>query len=81
MGAPARVGGLQRASALRDGSEGEEQMHGRTPKAIALARVALVLVLAGCGALPQQNAVEIVAWQQAERDRLEAQGFVQYTWH
>ncbi|MCZ7566249.1 MAG: hypothetical protein M5U08_22655 [Burkholderiales bacterium] len=56
-------------------------MHGRTPKAIALARVALVLVLAGCGALPQQNAVEIVAWQQAERDRLEAQGFVQYTWH
>ncbi|MCL4798441.1 MAG: hypothetical protein KJ025_02570 [Burkholderiales bacterium] len=57
-------------------------MRRRTARAVALALAAIVsvLTLAGCGSLPQLNGVEIVEWQHQERQRLEAQGFVQYNW-
>lgn len=58
-------------------------MSHRASKTIALAMISIVamLALSGCSSLPQVNAVEIVEWQHQERQRLEAQGFVQYNWH
>jgi len=43
----------------------------------AFAAVLAVVVLAGCAGRPSQG-VEIVVWQEAERQRLQAQGFPQY---
>ncbi len=43
----------------------------------ALAAVLALFVLAGCAGRPSEG-VEIVVWQEAERQRLEAQGFPQY---
>jgi len=43
----------------------------------ALAAVLALFVLAGCTGRPSEG-VEIVVWQEAERQRLEAQGFPQY---
>jgi len=47
----------------------------------ALAAVLAVIVLAGCASpgRPSQG-VEIVVWQEMERQRLQAQGFPQYSW-
>jgi ABC-type glycerol-3-phosphate transport system substrate-binding protein len=45
----------------------------RAALAVALALIAL----AGCAGGPS-NGVEIVVWQEAERQRLQAQGFPQY---
>lgn len=57
-------------------------MFRRAPKTIAAAMALIVsaLALTGCESLPRVNAVEIVEWQHQERQRLEAQGFVQYNW-
>jgi F0F1-type ATP synthase membrane subunit c/vacuolar-type H+-ATPase subunit K len=58
-----------------------QQMFGnefRTFRA-ALAVALAAIVLAGCAGLPSPNAVEIVVWQQQERDRLQAMGFPQYS--
>jgi outer membrane biogenesis lipoprotein LolB len=46
----------------------------------ALAAALAVIVLAGCAGRPT-NGVEIVVWQEQERQRLQAQGFPQYNWH
>ncbi len=43
----------------------------------ALAAALALLVLAGCAGRPS-NGVEIVVWQEQERQRLQAQGFPQY---
>jgi hypothetical protein len=43
----------------------------------ALAAALALIALAGCAGGPP-NAVDIVVWQQQERDRLQAQGFPQY---
>jgi hypothetical protein len=43
----------------------------------ALAAALALMALAGCAGGPS-NAVDIVVWQQQERDRLQAQGFPQY---
>ncbi len=43
----------------------------------AFAAALAALVLAGCAGLPT-NGVEIVVWQEQERQRLQAQGFPQY---
>lgn len=43
----------------------------------ALAAALTLIVLAGCAGGPS-NGVEIVVWQEAERQRLQAQGFPQY---
>jgi hypothetical protein len=43
----------------------------------ALAATLAVIVLAGCAGQPS-NGVEIVVWQEQERQRLQAQGFPQY---
>jgi outer membrane biogenesis lipoprotein LolB len=45
----------------------------------ALAAALALFVLVGCAGLPS-NAVEIVVWQEQERQRLQAQGFPQYSW-
>jgi hypothetical protein len=45
---------------------------------LGMAVIVSVLALSGCSSLPRVDAVEIVVWQQQERDRLEAQGFPQY---
>ncbi len=45
----------------------------------ALAAALASLILAGCAGLPT-NGVEIVVWQEQERQRLQAQGFPQYSW-
>ncbi len=42
-----------------------------------LAAALASLILAGCAGLPT-NGVEIVVWQEQERQRLQAQGFPQY---
>jgi hypothetical protein len=46
-----------------------------------LAAVLALIVLAGCALAdrPSQG-VEWVVWQEQERQRLEAQGFPQYSW-
>jgi outer membrane biogenesis lipoprotein LolB len=46
----------------------------------ALAAALAAIVLAGCAGRPS-NGVEIVVWQEQERQRLQAQGFPQYNWH
>ncbi len=51
--------------------------HRFSPACAVLAAALAVAVLAGCAGRPT-NGVEIVVWQQQERDRLEAQGFPQY---
>jgi outer membrane biogenesis lipoprotein LolB len=43
----------------------------------AVAAGLVLLLLAGCAGMPS-NGVEIVVWQEQERQRLEAQGFPQY---
>ncbi len=43
----------------------------------ALAAALALAVLAGCAGRPT-NGVEIVVWQEQERQRLQAQGFPQY---
>jgi hypothetical protein len=43
----------------------------------ALAAVLALIVLAGCAGRPSEG-VEIVVWQEQERQRLQAQGFPQY---
>jgi len=43
----------------------------------ALAAALALIVLAGCAGRPSEG-VEIVVWQEAERQRLQAQGFPQY---
>ncbi len=43
----------------------------------ALAAALAVVVLAGCAGRPT-NGVDIVVWQEQERQRLQAQGFPQY---
>ena len=43
-----------------------------------LAAVLTLVVLAGCASVPHPNAVDIVVWQEQERQRLQAQGFPQY---
>jgi outer membrane biogenesis lipoprotein LolB len=43
----------------------------------AVAAGLVLLLLAGCAGMPP-NGVEIVVWQEQERQRLEAQGFPQY---
>jgi len=43
----------------------------------ALAAALALFVLAGCAGRPSEG-VEIVVWQEKERQRLEAQGFPQY---
>ena len=43
----------------------------------ALATTLALLVLAGCAGRPSDG-VEIVVWQEQERQRLQAQGFPQY---
>ena len=43
----------------------------------ALAAALALIVLAGCAGRPSAG-VEIVVWQEAERQRLQAQGFPQY---
>jgi len=57
-------------------------MYGRGLKAVPLGMAVIVSILAlsGCASLSSGNAVEIVVWQQQERDRLEAQGFPQYSY-
>jgi outer membrane biogenesis lipoprotein LolB len=44
----------------------------------ALAVALAVIVLAGCAGVPSPNAVDVVVWQEQERQRLQAQGFPQY---
>jgi outer membrane biogenesis lipoprotein LolB len=48
----------------------------------ALAAALATIVLAGCALAdrPSQG-VDIVVWQEQERQRLQAQGFPQYNWH
>jgi hypothetical protein len=46
---------------------------------LGLAVIVSILALSGCTSLPSGNAAEIVEAQQKERDRLEAQGFPQYS--
>jgi len=48
----------------------------RSIRAVLAAALAL-MVLAGCAGRPSDG-VEIVVWQEAERQRLQAQGFPQY---
>jgi hypothetical protein len=43
----------------------------------ALAAALALIVLAGCAGRPSDG-VEIVVWQEQERQRLQAQGFPQY---
>ncbi|HLB16217.1 MAG TPA: hypothetical protein VJM14_14890 [Burkholderiales bacterium] len=43
----------------------------------ALAAALALIVLAGCAGRPSEG-VDIVVWQEAERQRLQAQGFPQY---
>ncbi|MGH8681507.1 MAG: hypothetical protein ACREVS_10995 [Burkholderiales bacterium] len=43
----------------------------------ALAAVLAVVILAGCAGRPSDG-VDIVVWQEAERQRLQAEGFPQY---
>lgn len=44
-----------------------------------LAVIVSVLALGGCTSAPRLDGVEIIEAQQKERDRLEAQGFPQYS--
>ena len=46
----------------------------------ALAAALARLVLAGCAGRPSEG-VDIVVWQEQQRQRLEAQGFPQYNWY
>ena len=43
----------------------------------ALAALLILITLAGCAGRPSEG-VEIVVWQEQQRQRLEAQGFPQY---
>ena len=47
----------------------------------ALAAALAVIILSGCTSSGRPSeGVEIVVWQEQQRQRLEAQGFPQYSW-